>query len=172
MKILKYILFGLLGFIALIYIAALIAPKNFEISKDIVINLPKQEVFDYVKYVKNQDNYGVWQLSDPNLIAKGEGVDGTEGYKYSWESEKLGNGSQTILKIQEGERIETNLDFGFGDPPRSFMTTEEISEIQTKVTWGMSGKYSVPFNLMGLFYDMGKDFEAGLENLKNILENH
>jgi len=27
-----------------------------------------------------------------------------------------------------------------------------------------------PFNIMGLFFDMNKDFKAGLSNLKEILE--
>lgn len=169
MKTLKYILFGFLGLVALIYIVALIAPKEFETKRDIVINLPRQEVFDYIKYIKNQDNFGVWQLAEPDLKKTYEGVDGTVGFKYSWEGKNTG--TQTVTRIVEGERLETELDFGFGDPAKSFLITEDAGENQTKVTWGISGRTPVPFNLMSLFYDMGGDFEGGLENLKRVLEN-
>jgi len=54
------------------------------------------------------------------------------------------------------------------------MTTEEVSPRQTKVKWGMSGKMVYPFNIMGLFMNMGemvgKDFQTGLDNLKTVLE--
>ncbi|MBL7704630.1 MAG: SRPBCC family protein [Taibaiella sp.] len=170
MKILKWIGILLLGIIALALIVAAFAPKEFTSERSIVINKPRAVVFDYIKYIKNQDNYGKWQLMDPGMKKTYEGTDGTVGFRYSWDSKELDKGSQTITKIVEGERLETSLDFGFGEPATSFMTTEDAGAGQTKVTWGISGKSPYPFNLMGLFYDMGKDFDTGLNNLKNVLE--
>src|SRR5690554_8008509 len=105
MKFLKYLLFTVLGIIALALIVALFVPKDFANEGDIVINKPKQEVFDYIKYVKNQDNFGVWQLSDPDMETTSEGEDGTVGFKYSWDSKELGKGAQVITNIVEGERM-------------------------------------------------------------------
>src|SRR5690606_17668915 len=152
MRILKYILITIVSIIALALILAIFAPKEFDSRQEIVINRSKTEVFDYLKYVKNQDNYGVWQLSDPHMDKQYEGTDGTVGFKYSWNSEVVGKGSQTIKLIDEGNRIETVLDFGFGEPAISFFTTEEPALGQTKVTWGIKGKTPYPFNLMNLFY--------------------
>lgn len=171
MKILKKILFVILALIALVLIAALIAPKNYDSQAEIVINKPQQEVFDYVKYVKNQDNFGVWQLSDPEMKTTAEGTDGTVGFKYNWVSDKLGKGSQTITNIEEFNRMDSELDFGFGgDPAKGFFVLKEISPTQTSVTWGVSGESPYPWNLMNLFINMDGDFKKGLENLKNILE--
>lgn len=170
MKILKKIGIAVVILIALLLIVALFVPKEFKSEREIVINKPKQEVFDYIKYLKNQDNYGVWQLSDPNMKKSYEGTDGTVGFKYTWDSEKLGKGSQTITNIIDSERIESDLDFGFGDVAHAHFAVKEANPDQTTVTWGISGKTPYPFNIMGLFFDMGKDFEEGLQNLKNILE--
>lgn len=170
MKILKRILIGLLVLVAIALIVAAIAPKEFNTEKQIIINKPKAEVFDYIKYVKNQDNYGVWQLMDPGMKKNYAGNDGTVGFKYTWDSKELGKGSQTITNVVEGEKIETELDFGFGKPAQSYIITKEDSPTQTTVTWGIKGKSPYPFNIMNLFYDMGEDFEKGLQNLKGVLE--
>lgn len=170
MKILKWIGILLLGIIVLALIVAAFVPKEFTYERSIMINKPRAVVFDYIKYIKNQDNYGKWQLMDPGMKKAYEGTDGTVGFKYSWDSKELGKGSQTVTKIVEGDRMETSLDFGFGDPANSYMTTTDEGAGQTKVTWGVSGKSPYPFNLMSLFYDMGKDFETGLNNLKKVLE--
>lgn len=170
MKIIKKILLGLLALIVLLLVVALFVPKEFKSERQVIINKPRQEVFDYLKYVKNQNNFGVWQKSDPEMKTSFEGTDGQVGFKYSWNGKKVGKGSQTITKIVDGERIETELDFGFGDPATAFFLVKDAGTGQTSVTWGITGKSPWPFNIMSLFYDMGKDFEKGLENLKDILE--
>ncbi len=170
MKILKRIFVGLLVVIALVLIIALFVPRDFKAGSEIVINRPKSEVFEYIKYVKNQDNFGKWQLMDPDMKKTFEGEDGTVGFIYKWDSEVLDKGSQKITKIVDGKRVETELDFGFGDPAQSHFTVTEIDGGKTKVTWGISGKSPYPMNLMHLFFNMDKDFEEGLKNLKKELE--
>lgn len=170
MKILKRILLGILALVVILLIVAAILPKTFSSERQIVINKPRSEVFEYIKYVKNQDNYGVWQLSEPDLKKAYEGNDGTVGFKYSWDGKKLGKGSQTISNIVEGEKLETKLDFGFGDPATSHLITKDAGAGQTTVIWGLSGKSPYPLNIMSLFFDVGDDFEKGLANLKAVLE--
>lgn len=170
MRILKKLLLFIVALIALLLIVALFVPKDFKSERSIVINKPKQEVFNYIRQVKNQDNFGVWQLSDPAMKKDFQGTDGTVGFKYSWDSEKLGKGSQTITKIAEGEIVETELDFGFGDPAQAYFITKEANPQSTNITWGLKGRSPYPMNLMSLFFDVGKDFEEGLENLKKQLE--
>lgn len=170
MKMLKRILIVIVSLITLLLIVALFVPREFKSEREITINKPRQEVFDYISHIKNQDNFGVWQLSDPNLKRVYEGTDGTVGFKYTWDSEKLGKGSQKITNIVAGERMDTELDFGFGEPATATFTTQDANPGTTKVTWGLSGKSPYPFNLMGLFFDVGNDFEKGLQNLKNVLE--
>lgn len=170
MKILKRILIGLAAFIVLLLIIALFVPRTFKAGSEIVINRPKQEVFEYIRYVKNQDHFGKWQLMDPDMKKSYEGEDGTVGFVYKWDSKVLDKGSQKITRIVEGKRVETELDFGFGDPAQSYFTTEEVGASKTKVTWGITGKSPYPFNLVQLCFNMDKDFEEGLSNLKKELE--
>ncbi|MBP6663809.1 MAG: polyketide cyclase, partial [Chitinophagales bacterium] len=64
---LKKILLGIVGIIALLLIAALFVDKDFSAQRSIVINKPKSEVFAYLKSLKNQDNWSVWGKRDPNM---------------------------------------------------------------------------------------------------------
>lgn len=170
MKFIKYFFLSILGIVVLLLLIALFVPKEFKTEREIVIQKPKQEVFDYIRYVKNQDNYGKWQLEDPEMVKTATGEDGTVGFVYAWKSKKMGDGKQTIIGVTEGERLDTELDFGFGEPAKSYIITSEVAPNETKVVWGMSGKSPYPFNLMTLFMDLGKDFDEGLYNLKTLLE--
>lgn len=177
MRIIKGILVIILLLIVLILIIALFVKKDFASEKEVVINKPKAEVFNYIKQLKNQEYYSVWAKMDPGMKKEYKGTDGTEGFMYSWEgNSKVGKGEQTIKKITDGQRVDFELHFikPFESISPAYMTTEDISPTQTKVKWGMSGKMKYPFNIMGLFMNMGemvgKDFQTGLDNLKVILE--
>lgn len=170
MKLLKKILFVVLGIIALILITALIAPKEFSGQSEITIQKPKQEVYNYIKFLKNQENYGIWHRLDPNMKVREEGVDGMVGFTYKWQSDNrmVGNGRQVITKLIEGESMESALYIeDFEEPAKSLITLTEQSPNQTLVQWQVVGKSPYPFNIMNLFFNMDKDFETGLINLKN-----
>ena len=173
----KKVLYIILGIIAVFLIAALIMPKDYAVEKEIVINKPKAEVFEYLKYLKNQDNWSVWMRMDPNIKKDFKGTDGTVGYTSMWEgNDDVGKGEQEIRKITEGERIDTELRFmkPFESTSEAYMITESAGENQTKVKWGFTGNMPYPMNAMLPFMGMdemiGKDFSEGLKNLKAILE--
>lgn len=171
MKIAKKIGIVLLIIIVIPLIAALFVPKTYNSESEITINRPKQDVFDYIRFIKNQENFGVWYRMDSTMQKEYEGTDGTVGFTYKWNGEKMGEGKQTVTNIVEGEKIESDLDFGFGDVAHAHLSVAEISPDETLVKWGITGKVPYPWNLMSLFFDMSKDFEEGLKNLKDILEN-
>lgn len=178
MKILKGLLFTVLGIVALALIVALFVKKEYAVEREIVINQPKEEVFNYIKYLKNQDNYSVWANMDPNMKKEYTGTDGAVGFVSAWDSDNsdVGRGEQEIVKINEGERIDYELRFKepFESKEPAYLITEKIDGQQTKVKWGFNGKMDYPMNLMMLFMDMeemiGNDLENGLNNLKIVLE--
>ena len=178
MKILKKILILIVAVIVLALITALFVKKEYAVEREVVINKPKAEVFEYVIYLKNQDNFSVWNMKDPASIRTYTGTDGTVGFIYAWESkmEDVGKGEQEITKITEGERIDMELRFKepFEANDIAYMITESVSENQTKVKWGFNGAMPYPMNLMLLMMNMdemlGKDLQDGLNNLKVILE--
>lgn len=172
MKFLKYVLFIVLGLVGLVLILGLILPKAFHAGGEILINKPKQEVFDYVKYIKNQHKFDNWSRQDPAITRTYEGTDGTVGFVYTWKSKKVGDGKQVITNIDPGNRVDMDLYFTGSDyANKSYMQLTDAGNNQTKVLWAIDGEMPYPWNVMGLFFDMNKDFQAGLQNLKEILEN-
>lgn len=164
--------------IALPLITALFVSKEYAVVRETTINKSKTEVFEYVKYLKNQDNYSVWAKKDPDMRKDYKGTDATVGFVSSWESdmEEVGKGEQEITKIEEGKRIDYELRFiePFEAKDHAYMTFESVSDSLTKVQWGFHGKMKYPMNIMLLFINMeemlGKDLDTGLTNLKGILE--
>ncbi|MDC6365020.1 SRPBCC family protein [Muricauda sp. AC10] len=174
MMTLIYILGGL---VALILILALIAPKTYDVSRFIEIEKPKKDVFENLRFLKNQDAWSPWNKKDPDMDKKFTGTDGEVGATSYWNGNKdVGEGEQEITKIVDGERIESELRFlkPWKSTSDAYLVTEEIAKDKTKVTWGFSGKNKFPFSIMMLFMNMdkavGKDFEEGLSNLKELLE--
>ena len=180
MKFLKKVLMLIVALAGILLIIALFVKKDFEISRTIAINKPKSEVFEYLKYLKNQSNFTVWQEMDPNVKQNYKGTDGTVGAVYSWNSkiEDVGAGEQEITKIKDNNRIDFEVRFTkpWESVGQAYFITEDIdnSTDKTKVTWGFSGRSPWPLNLFLLFKDMeielGPDLEKGLNNLKVILE--
>lgn len=178
MKILKYLLFIVLGLVAIISILGLIAPNDYSAERQVTINKSNDQVFEYLKSLKNQDNWSVWAKMDPNMKKDFKGIDGTVGCIASWDSENenVGQGEQEIKAITEGSRVDMELRFKkpFESTSQAYLITETTGENQTMVKWGFKGSMPFPMNTMLLFMNMdeaiGKDFETGLSNLKTILE--
>lgn len=178
MKILKIIGLILVGIIVLLLVVALFVNGNYAVEREVTINKSKQEVFDYVKYLKNQDNFSVWAKFDPNMKKEYRGEDATVGFVSAWDSQdpRAGKGEQTITKIAEGERIDYELHFiePFESTDYAFLSFASVNDSVTNVKWGFNGKMKYPMNLMMLTMDMEKmlapDLQNGLENLKGILE--
>jgi hypothetical protein len=171
------VLYIILGIIALFLIAGLLISKDMKASREIVINKPVSEVFNYIKYLKNQENYSKWATLDPNIKNEFRGTDGAPGFVNSWEgNKKVGTGEQEITGIVEGKKLSTELRFikPFKSVAQSSMTTEAVENNSTKVTWGFEGSMNYPMNVMRLFMNMekaiGDDFSTGLANLKKALE--
>ncbi|WP_276503443.1 SRPBCC family protein [Terrimonas pollutisoli] len=178
MKILFKIILGVVILAGILLIVALFVKKDYSVEREITINKPKSQVFDYIKYLKNQDNYSVWSRMDPKMKKEYRGTDGTAGFVSAWESDnnKVGKGEQQIDKISEGDRIDLDLHFiePFEGRADARMVTESVSDNQTKVKWGFDSRMKYPMNIMLLFMNMdkmiGNDLQTGLDTLKSILE--
>ncbi len=178
MKILKITLFILAGIIALFLIVALFVESDYAVYRQIEINKSKPEVFEFTKYLKNQNQYSVWATADPNMKKEFHGTDGEVGFVSAWDSKikDVGKGEQEITKITGSERIDYELRFiePFESKDLAYMTFEAVGDSTTSVKWGFDGHMKYPMNIMLLFMDfdemLGKDLEMGLQNLKVILE--
>jgi hypothetical protein len=176
MSILVTILLAIAGIIALLLIIALFMKKEHYVKREIIINAPKQKVFDFLRLLKNQDLFNKWATADKaNRKEEFKGTDGTVGFIYSWSGDKsAGKGEKEIMNIVEGKRIETEI--RFIKPMR--VTASVIFEMeslpgdQTRVNLVNTGALKYPLNLMIPMAEkkFPKDMDASLVILKNILE--
>ncbi len=175
MKILKRVLLAILIIIALPFIVALFVPRDFSVSREVVIAKPRAEVFAYIGLLKNQNYYSKWARLDPNMKQTFTGEDGKPGFISAWEGNKdVGKGQQEIIAVRDGEVLETKISFKepFESQANGILTTADAGPGQTRVSWTFKGRSPWPFNLMSLFMDksIGNDLETGLNNLKHNLE--
>ncbi|MGB7069954.1 MAG: SRPBCC family protein [Pyrinomonadaceae bacterium] len=178
----KKLLFGIVGLLVLFIVAVgiltFVAPTEFKVEREITINKPKDEVFSYLRLLRNQNVWGPWFKKEPTMKQEFRGTDGTVGFVSYWNgtSDDVGEGEQEIKRIVEGDRIDTELRFlrPFESKADSYLTTNSMGGQQTSVKWGMSGSMPRPMNVMLLFMDIdkeiGKDFDEGLSTLKTTLE--
>lgn len=179
MKALMRIALAILIIIAIPLIIALFIRNDYEVERHVKINQPVSAVYDYVKYLKNQDEFSKWAKMDPNMKKTYQGTDGMVGFVAAWESKNrnVGKGEQEIMKMVENQRIEYELRFRepFASNSQAYIATKPLGENETEVTWGIKGNMPYPTNLMFVFMDfdkmMGDDLQTGLDNLKDQLEN-
>jgi len=135
-----------------------------------------EEVFSVVNDMSRFNEWSPWAKLDPNTKYTMDGPPAGVGAKMSWTSanENVGNGSQEIIESTQYSLVKTKLDLG--ENGTAFATfTFAPGEGGTKVTWAFDSDMGMnPIaRYMGFFlFDgmIGKDYEAGLANLKTIVE--
>jgi hypothetical protein len=177
MKILKRILTGVVALIAIVLITALFVKKDYKVEREVIVNQPKEKVFDYIRHLKNQDQYSTFTMKDPDMKKEFKGTDAAVGFIYAWDGNSdAGKGEQEIKNITDGERIDMELRFMKPLKSRAdaWLSTESVTAGQTKVKWGFKSSMPYPFNICRLFMNvenmLGKELQASLGNLKTNLE--
>ncbi|RAV98996.1 SRPBCC family protein [Pseudochryseolinea flava] len=178
MTILIIILFILGGFIAFILIVALFVDRHYTITEEVIIQKPNDAVFDFVKQMRNQNQYNKWVMLDPNVRLEYIGADGTEGFICKWESDlkQAGKGQQTIKRVIPGSQVDYDIQFiePFEGIAAAFLKTNEVGTDTTNVKWSFSSSMKYPMNIMipifGMKEMLRKDLALSLNNLKTILE--
>ncbi|MBK5286551.1 MAG: SRPBCC family protein [Bacteroidia bacterium] len=175
MKIIITILLVVVCVLALLLIIALFMKKEHYVKREIIINAPRQKVFDFLKLLKNQDKFNKWAKADPGRNWEFKGADGTVGFIISWNGNKnVGEGEKEITNIIEGKRIETQIRFvrPMATTANVIMETESLSDNQTKVFMSNAGILKYPVNIMIPIAEkmFPKDMDASLSTLKSILE--
>lgn len=175
MNIIIIILLVVASIIVLLLLIALFMRKDHYVKREVVINAPRQKVFDYIKLLKNQDEFNKHAMAGEDRNKQFKGTDGTVGYIYSWSGDKnAGVGEKEIKKIVEGKSMEAEI--RFEKPMRAtatiIMDTESLPGNQTKVSWSNAGILKYPFNIFipMMQKHVAKDMDSSLLTLKNILE--
>jgi hypothetical protein len=177
MNILIIIILIIAGIIALLLIIALLMKREHDVKREIIINAPRQKVFDYLRFLKNQDTFNTGAMAGADREQEFTGTDGTVGYIYAWKGDKdAGEGEKEIINIVEGESIEMEIRFikPMVTSARIIMDTKPLSGNETKVYWSNGGTLKYPVNIMIPILEkhVVRDIDTSLSALKNILENN
>ena len=172
------IIIGIGILLGIFLIIAALVPKNVEISSTIEINKPVSEVFDFVVNLKNQENYSVWVMADPNMKPIYSGNVGEIGFSSSWKSDvkNVGEGSQEITALEKDKFYEVELRFikPFKATNRARTITETLGDNRTLVNTIFYARNPFPMSIMNLFVKniLLKDMNKNAAGLKSLLEGH
>lgn len=169
LKIVKY----LIGLMVLLLAIGFLMPATYSAQRSIVINAPADKVFPLLTNVKEWKRWTVWNQRDPNMQLIYSGPDSGVGAKLAWKSKSEGNGAMEFTAAEANKRLAYSLQMEGMTPAPGDITLTPAGN-GTKVIWTMNGDAGMNplFRWVGFFMDklVGPDFEAGLANLKKIVE--
>jgi len=162
--------------IAVILILAATKPDTFRIERSTTINAPAEKIFAVLSDFHQWTGWSPWEHKDPALKRNFSGAERGKGAIYGWEGDKnVGTGRMEILEANAPSKLVIKLDFF---KPFEAHNTAEFTMLPqgnaTNVHWVMHGPAPFMSKVMGVFMSfdklVGKDFEAGLANLKQLTE--
>jgi len=174
MKFLKILLVIIIALVAIFFIAGIFLPKTYTLSRTTMINAPDSIVYKNIADFNNFLKWNPWYKMEPTAKVVITGTPGQPGHMYTWNGDKTGQGEMTIKNVTPLKFIEHELRFikPFEGVADNKFTLEQVPE-GTKVDWTMIGQNkSTMEKWMGLTMGMmmGKDFENGLRDLKELSE--
>jgi uncharacterized protein YndB with AHSA1/START domain len=162
--------------IAIVLIFAVTKSDTFSVRREIVVNAPPEKIFPLINDFQQWKAWSPYENKDPAMKRSYSGATSGTGAVYGWEGNKnVGSGRMEILDTSVPTKIVIKLDFF---APFEGHNTAEFTLLpegdSTGVTWLMHGPASFMSKLMQVFMNLdhtiGKDFEIGLVNLKNLAE--
>jgi uncharacterized protein YndB with AHSA1/START domain len=162
--------------ILVILIMAASKPDVFRVHRATVIKAPLEKIFPLLNDFRNWGGWSPWEKMDPDLKRDYSGAPTGKGAIYGWVgNKKVGEGRMEIMESVPPSRIALNLDFlrPF-EAHNTVVFTLTPQGDGTGVSWDMQGPTPFMFKVMHVVMNMdrmvGKDFEAGLANLKALAE--
>jgi uncharacterized protein YndB with AHSA1/START domain len=170
------VLIGVGILVAAILVFAATKPGTFRVERARSIQAPPERVFDLINDFHRWSLWSPWEKLDPMMKRTFAGAESGKGAVYEWAgNSKAGQGRMEITRSVTSSRITIKLDFL--KPFEAHNTAEFTLDRQgsaTNVTWATFGPRIYMAKVMSVFVSMdrliGKDFEAGLANIKAIAE--
>ena len=170
-----------LGIIIAVLIVGILAfaatkPDTFSVQRSTSIKAPPEKVFALINDFKAWGAWSPWEKKDPAMKRTFGAVTSGKGAQYAWEGNKdVGQGSMEITESVPSSKLALKLDFLKPFEAHNFVEfTLAAQGDTTNVTWAMYGPANFLSKLIQVFMSMdsmvGKDFEAGLANLKAAAE--
>jgi uncharacterized protein YndB with AHSA1/START domain len=173
---LKTILLTVAAVIAALLIYAATKPDAFRIQRSTTIAAPPDKVFALINDLRQFNTWNPFAKMDPQSVITYDATTAGVGGAYNWQGEKSGAGRMQIAESVPAQRVTAKLDFTKPFEAHNLVdfTVQAQGDKSSTVTWAMHGPMPYLNRLMTIFFDMdktvGKDFEAGLANLKALAE--
>ncbi|WP_027169685.1 SRPBCC family protein [Mesorhizobium sp. WSM3224] len=162
--------------VAAVLIYAATRPNDFVVTRSASIKAPAEAIFPLINDFRRWPEWSPFEKLDPQMQRTLSGAESGKGAAYAWEgNSKAGKGRMEITNSAPSSLVSLKLDF-----EKPFRANNSVdfslspSGDGTTVTWAMRGARPFIAKLMGLFMNfdtlIGKDFEAGLDNLKRGTE--
>lgn len=167
---------GLVVLVAALLVYATTRPDKFRVERTAGIKAPPDKIFALINDFQRWSAWSPYEKLDPAMRRTHSGTSSGRGAVYEWSGNgKAGAGRMEIVETSPPSRIIIMLDF---IKPFEAHNTAEFTLVPngdaTDVTWAIYGPSHFMTKVMGLFLNMdrliGKDFEAGLANLKAVAE--
>jgi len=163
--------------LAILLAVASTKPDTLHVERTARIDAPPQQIFPLIEDFRRWGPWSPYERRDPTMKRSYGGAERGEGAVYAWEGNRdIGKGRMEIVESVPPSRVALKLDFA--EPFEAHNVVQFTLEPEggaTRVTWAMQGPSSFVSKLMSVFIDMddmiGRDFEAGLANLKAIAES-
>jgi uncharacterized protein YndB with AHSA1/START domain len=175
LKTLLKALFTLVAIAGLILTAgSLLLSREFVVERRLVMAAPAERVFDEVADPRRWPAWSAWNRRDPAMQITYEGAPRGAGAVWAWRSTTEGDGRMRFTGAEHGQRLSYDLWFAeFGTPSQGEIRLVPTAG-GTEVIWVMRGDLgrNPMYGWLALFADrrVGSDFEAGLRNLKAVVE--
>jgi hypothetical protein len=161
--------------IAGVLVFAATKPDTFRVQRSASIKAPPEKISAVLSDFHGWQAWSPWEKMDPAMKRSYSGAPKGKGAAYAWEGNgKVGQGHMEITDAAPS-RVALNLDFikPFEAHNKVVFTLTPKGDA-TEVNWAMQGPVPYMAKIVHVFMDMdsmvGKDFEAGLANLKTITE--
>ena len=152
-------------------------PDTFRVRRTATINAPPERVYPFLEDFHRWSAWSPWEKLDPEMKRTFSGAERGPGAVYAWEgNSKAGQGRMEITEAVPSRRVSLKLDFVKPFPSHNVIDfTLEPRSGATEIVWDMHGPNTTTSKLMQSVISMdkmvGKDFEAGLANLKRAAES-
>ena len=150
-------------------------PDTFHVERSTAIAASPERIAPHINDFRQWQAWSPYEKRDPAMKRTLSGSQAGQGAIYTWEGNSdVGAGRMEILESST-EKVVIKLDFSKPFEAHNIATfTLAPATSGTTVTWAMDGPSPLIAKVMGLFFSMdemiGKDFAAGLENLKVVAE--
>ena len=173
---LKLILIAVAVAIAAVLVLAAAKPDTFRVQRTASIKAPPEKIFPLIDNLRDNAKWSPYYKKDPAMKGAYRGPESGSGAQFDFDGNKdVGSGRVTITDSAPPGNVTMRLQMfkPFAADNVVEFTLAPRGET-TDVTWAMQGKLPYLAKIVHLFLDVdsmvGRDFEAGLANLKAIVE--